>query len=164
MGNSSLAALRQNSFFHSPSFSPCQHCTHPSYTDREGLGITSFSSMPTMLPKPSHVWHAPAGELKANILSDGCSKVMPSASKRVENSLCEPSEAKITMHTPSPSKKAVSAESHRRISISWLLDTRMRSMTTYRSFMFADSLPSAWSAFSRKSSMRENSPLCMMRV
>lgn len=41
---------------------------------------------PITLPNPSQVGQAPSGELKANMLSVGSSKVMPSASKRVEKS------------------------------------------------------------------------------
>ena len=84
MGKLSWAARRQNSFFHSPIFSPCQHCTQPSYTLRVVLGMTNFSSMPMMLPKPSQVGQAPKGELKEKRLSLGSSNFMPSASKRVE--------------------------------------------------------------------------------
>ena len=86
MGNLSAAALRQNSAFHVPSFSPCQHCTHPSYTLSDVLGTTSFSSMPITLPNPSHSGQAPAGELNANMLSVGFSNVMPSSSNEVEKS------------------------------------------------------------------------------
>ena len=75
-----------NSVCHSFIFSPCQHCTHPSYTLSEGLGMTSCSSIPITLPKPSQVGHTPMGELKANSPSEGSSKVMPSASRRVEKS------------------------------------------------------------------------------
>ena len=74
-----------NSLRQFPILSPCQHCTQPSYTLKEELGMTSFSSIPIVLPNPSQVGHAPKGELKENILSLGSSNFMPSASKRVEN-------------------------------------------------------------------------------
>ncbi len=63
--------------------SPRQQTTAPSYMDNERLGMTRCSSMPMILPKPSHSGHAPSGELKENIWSFGSSNVMPSASKRV---------------------------------------------------------------------------------
>ena len=42
--------------------------------------------MPITLPNPSQAGQAPSGELNENILSLGSSKVMPSASNRVEKS------------------------------------------------------------------------------
>ena len=47
--------------------------------------MTNCSSMPITRPKPSHVGHAPMGELNENIWSVGSSKVMPSASNLVLN-------------------------------------------------------------------------------
>ena len=84
MGKLCFSALRQNSSFHSPIFSPRQHTTAPSYTLSAEFGMTRLSSTPITLPKPSQAGHAPIGELKEKRLSVGGSKVMPSASNRVE--------------------------------------------------------------------------------
>ena len=85
MGKLCAGASCRNSFSHSLILSPRQHTTAPSYTDNARLGMTNCSSMPITRPKPSHVGHAPMGELNENIWSVGSSKVMPSASNLVLN-------------------------------------------------------------------------------
>ncbi len=92
-----------NQSFHSLIFSPRQHITAPSYTLSALLGMTRCSSMPMIFPNPSHSGHAPAGELKENMLSEGSSKVMPSASNRVLNECVSPSGMKRSIISPPPS-------------------------------------------------------------
>ena len=55
MGKSCAGASWMNSLSHSFIFSPRQHTTAPSYTERARLGMTKCSSMPIIRPKPSQV-------------------------------------------------------------------------------------------------------------
>ena len=161
MGKSSFAARLQNSSFQMPILSPCQHCTHPSYTLSVELGITRLSSIPITLPNPSQEGHAPSGELKANMLSDGSSKVIPSVSKREENSYVMLEGRNTSLHSPWPSYIAVSTESVSREICSLVSSTARRSMSKrYSSGLLSFSC----SAFSVRSSMRTKSPLCHNRA
>ena len=123
-----FSALLTNSFFHSDIFSPFQGATQPSYTESWGSGMTRLSSMPMILPYPSHSGQAPTGELKENIWSVGSSNSMPSASNFSEN-VCLSPFSNCRMHTPSPSYSAVLAESTRRLMVAFSLATFRRSMT-----------------------------------
>src|SRR5574344_111957 len=124
-------AIRSSS--HSDIFSPRQQMTAPSYTDKDLLGTTKFSSMPTTFPNPSHSGQAPKGLLKLNINSFGSSKFMLSASNLMENCLISFVPLSLNILTrqeaPSPSQKAVWMESPNRLLVSSSSATANRSTT-----------------------------------
>src|SRR5690554_925454 len=131
MGKSALYALFTKYRFHSLIFSPFQHFTHSSCMDKLLSGITKFSSIPTILPNPSHLGHAPAGLLKLNIISVGSSKMIPSASNLFENTndSIPFSPQKRIKHSPFPSRKAVSTESDKRFTVALSDEHESRSIT-----------------------------------
>ena len=98
-----------------------QGATAPSYTERLLSGITRSGSMPNIVPKPSHRLQAPYGLLKLKKLTVGRSNKIPSSSNLSEKTIClSPTE---TVQMPSPSNKAVWAESAIRywLSSSWAM-------------------------------------------
>src|SRR5690554_227720 len=131
MGKSALYALFTKYRFHSLIFSPFQHFTHSSCTDKLLSGITRFSSIPTTFPNPSHLGHAPAGLLKLNIISEGSSNTIPSASNLLENTndSIPFSPQNRNMHSPFPSRNAVSTESDKRFIVDLSEEHDKRSIT-----------------------------------
>src|SRR5690554_6900017 len=95
-------------------------------------GITKFSSIPTILPNPSHLGHAPAGLLKLNIISEGSSNTIPSDSNLFENTndSIPFSPQKRNIHSPFPSKNAVSTESDKRLIVDLSEEQDKRSITS----------------------------------
>ena len=73
-----------NLSFHLLSFKPDQQLTTPPYTDCSLSLITLFLSIPKIMPKPSHLLHAPYGLLKANKGTEFFSNVIPSSSNLFE--------------------------------------------------------------------------------
>ena len=114
--------------------SPRQHITASSTIDSALFGITRFSSMPSTLPNPSQVGHAPIGLLKLNIWSDGSLNVIPSSSNWLEKvcSLIQPSVHTFKIQIPLPSEKAVSKESVIRLIESLSCVMEMRSINKWQ--------------------------------
>ncbi len=75
-------------------------------------GITKSGSIPSILPKPSQVGHAPIGLLKVKKLTDGSVNNISSSTNLFEKILLETSFLNtLTTQVPSPSTKADSTDS-----------------------------------------------------
>ncbi len=125
MGKSNISAPAIRRSFHFFIESPFQQAIASWYTDRFWSGITRFSSIPMILPYPSHTGQAPMGLLKLKKYSVGSSNSIPSSSNFVEklSRLRPSSDCTITWQCPFPVWNAVAAESAERLKLSesWLI-------------------------------------------
>ena len=126
--------------------------TASSYRLKDLFGTTRSSSIPNTRPYPSHLGHAPIGELKLNIFTEGTWKLIPSASKRFEKERCTPSIS--IKHSPFPSYKAVSIDSDIRETVSFSRLTEIRS-TTRKHFSWSGK---GWASCITSSIRRNPSP------